>query len=148
MSEKNKALINQIIRFGLVGISNTIVSYVIYAVAFALTDNYFLANVLSWLLSVLHAYIWQNVFVFKEDKNAQKRVWWKVLLKTYAAYAFTGLLLNNLLLWLWVDVIDILYGNCQWAYGNRHCADGQGAFGISGTGAEYVCHDTGEFCNE
>ena len=85
MSEKNKALINQIIRFGLVGISNTIVSYVIYAVAFALTDNYFLANVLSWLL----------------------RVWWKVLLKTYAAYAFTGLLLNNLLLWLWVDVIDI-----------------------------------------
>ena len=107
MSEKNKALINQIIRFGLVGISNTIVSYVIYAVAFALTDNYFLANVLSWLLSVLHAYFWQNVFVFKEDKNAQKRVWWKVLLKTYAAYAFTGLLLNNLLLWLWVDVIDI-----------------------------------------
>lgn len=86
---------------------NTIVSYVIYAVAFALTDNYFLANVLSWLLSVLHAYFWQNVFVFKEDKNAQKRVWWKVLLKTYAAYAFTGLLLNNLLLWLWVDVIDI-----------------------------------------
>ena len=71
MSEKNKALINQIIRFGLVGISNTIVSYVIYAVAFALTDNYFLANVLSWLLSVLHAYIWQNVFVFKEDKNVQ-----------------------------------------------------------------------------
>ena len=62
---------------------------------------------LSWLLSVLHAYIWQNVFVFKEDKNAQKRVWWKVLLKTYAAYAFTGLLLNTLLLWLWVDVIDI-----------------------------------------
>ena len=55
MSEKNKALINQIIRFGLVGISNTIVSYVIYAVAFALTDNYFLANVLSWLLSVLHS---------------------------------------------------------------------------------------------
>ena len=43
MSEKNKALINQIIRFGLVGISNTIVSYVIYAVAFALTDNYFLS---------------------------------------------------------------------------------------------------------
>ena len=42
----------------------------------------------------------------------------------------------------------ILYGNCQWAYGNRHCADGQGAFRISGTGAEYVCHDTGEFCNE
>ena len=107
MSEKNKALINQIIRFGLVGISNTIVSYVIYAVAFALTDNYFLANVLSWLLSVQNAYIWKNVFVFKEDKNVQKRVWWKVLLKTYAAYAFTGLLLNNLLLWLWVDVIDI-----------------------------------------
>jgi hypothetical protein len=34
-------------------------------------------------------------------------VWWQVLLKTYCAYAFTGLVLNNILLWLWIDVVDI-----------------------------------------
>lgn len=117
MSIAKKALTGQVIRFGLVGVSNTVVSYVIYAVAFKVTKNYFLANVLSWLLSVLHAYVWQNIFVFKEDENAKKRIWWQVLLKTYAAYAFSGLFLNNILLWLWVDVVDIAVlftGLSQW----------------------------------
>jgi putative flippase GtrA len=99
--------LKQFIKFGLVGVSNTVVSYVIYAFTFALTDNYLLASVLSWLISVLNAYVWQNLFVFKENKDADKRVWWKVLLKTYCAYAFTGLFLSNILLWLWIDVIDI-----------------------------------------
>ena len=107
MSDRIKDIFKQFIRFGLVGISNTAVSYLVYALTFRLTDNYFLANVLSWLISVLNAYLWQNIFVFREDINAQKRVWWKVLLKTYMAYAFTGLFLNNVLLWLWVDIIDI-----------------------------------------
>lgn len=107
MSIAKKALFSQIIRFGLVGVSNTAVSYAVYAISFGFTGNYFFANVLSWLLSVLHAYVWQNIFVFKEDKAGQKRVWWKVLLKTYISYAFTGLLLNNILLWVWVDIADI-----------------------------------------
>lgn len=107
MSEAKKALLAQFVRFGLVGVSNTVVSYVVYALTFGLTDNYFLANVFSWLLSVLHAYVWQNIFVFREDTKLQKRVWWKVLLKTYAAYAVTGLFFNNVLLWLWVDIIDV-----------------------------------------
>lgn len=107
MSHSRKGTFGQFIRFGLVGVSNTLVSYVAYALTFKLTDNYFLANVLSWLISVLNAYLWQNLFVFREDTGAQKRIWWKVLVKTYLAYAFTGLFLNNVLLWLWVDVIDI-----------------------------------------
>lgn len=97
----------QFIKFGLVGVSNTIVSYVIYAVVFAISGSYILGNVISWLLSVLHAYIWQNIFVFKQSADKQKRVWWHVLLKTYMAYAFTGLFLNNVLSWLWISVIDI-----------------------------------------
>jgi putative flippase GtrA len=100
-------ILNQFIRFGLVGVSNTVVFYVIYAVFFAMTDNYIIANVAGWLISVLNAYLWQNMFVFKENKDAQKRVWWKVLIRTYCAYAFTGLILNNILLWFWIDVVDI-----------------------------------------
>ena len=49
----------------------------------------------------------QNIFVFKEDSNKEHRVWWKTLIKTYMTYAFTGLILNNILLFLWVNVIDI-----------------------------------------
>ena len=105
--ENAKKTLIQFLKFGLVGVSNTLVSYAIYAIVFAVSGNYLLGNVIAWLLSVLHAYLWQNIFVFRQDQAAQKRVWWKVLIKTYAAYAFTGLFLNNVLSWLWISVIDI-----------------------------------------
>ena len=37
----------------------------------------------------------QNMFVFKEDKNAEHRVWWKTLLKTYTAYAIIVSFVNE-----------------------------------------------------
>ncbi len=101
-----KSLI-QFIKFGIVGVSNTLVNYVVYALVYTPTDNYILANIVGWAVSVLNAYAWQNLFVFKQEEGKEKRVWWKVLLKTYAAYGFTGLILNNVLLWLWLDVISI-----------------------------------------
>lgn len=109
MGQENKinAAMIQFVKFGLVGVSNTLVSYIIYAVVFSMSANYFFSNIIAWLLSVLHAYFWQNIFVFRQDINAKKRTWWHVLLKTYTAYAFTGLFLNNVLSWLWISVIDI-----------------------------------------
>lgn len=103
---KKQAFI-QFIKFGLVGVSNTVVNQVVYMVCIALGMHYLAANLTAFALSVLHAFALQTRFVFKEDEQAEKRVWWKVLLKTYAAYAFTGLLLNNLLLILWIDIVEI-----------------------------------------
>lgn len=99
----------QFLKFGLVGISNTAVSYVIYALViyFCGVEHYVAAGVLSFIISVLNAYAWQTVFVFREEKGRGRRVWWQVLLRTYAAYAFTGLILNNALLYLWIEVVDI-----------------------------------------
>ena len=97
----------QFIKFGLVGLSNTLVSQVIYMIFTTLGLYPVLANIIAFVLSVLHAFYWQNRIVFKEDENAEKRVWWQVLLKTYSAYAFTGLFLNNVLLVVWLDLIKI-----------------------------------------
>lgn len=102
-----KKILIQFIKFGMVGVLNTLVYYVIYALTYMLCGNYFAANIVGWLISVINAYLWQNIFVFQEDAAREKRVWWKVLLKTYAAYAFTGLVVNNVMLWLWIDVIHI-----------------------------------------
>lgn len=103
----NKESIKQFIKFGLVGVSNTLISQIVYMICLALGAHYILASVLSFIISVLNAYILQNIFVFKQEDGLEKRVWWRVLLKTYAAYAFTGLLLNNLFLILWIDVIRL-----------------------------------------
>ena len=99
----------QFIKFGLVGVSNTIVSGVIYFLlnTVILPGVWIVASVVSWVISVLWAYFMQNIFVFKEDKNKEHRVWWQTLIKTYMTYAVTGLILNNILLFLWVNVIDI-----------------------------------------
>ena len=58
--------------------------------------------------------------MFRQDENAEKRVWWKVLIKTYISYSITGLFLTALLLWLWLDVINLgshIGGLCDWLAG-------------------------------
>ncbi len=102
-----KKSVRQFIAFGLVGLSNTIVSQVVYMIGIGLGFHYIIASIVSYIISVFNAFFWQNRFVFKQDSDAPARVWWKVLLKTYISYAFTGLFLGNLLLVLWLDIIHI-----------------------------------------
>ncbi len=101
-----KASFIQFIKFGLVGVSNTLINYIVYIIFFSIGVPYLIANAIGFIVSVLNAYFWGSRFVFKEDKNKEKRIWWKVLLKTYASYLF-GFFLNSFLLWLWVDVVQV-----------------------------------------
>ena len=105
-AQSKKAALWQFIKFGLVGVSNTLVNYIVYIIFVAIGAHYVVANTLGFIISVLNAYFWGSRFVFKEDKSKEKRVWWKVLLKTYAAYFF-GFLLNTVLLWLWITVLNV-----------------------------------------
>ena len=96
----------QFIKFGIVGISNTIISYVVYIVLIGVNIHYILASVVGFIISVLNSYYWNNKYVFKEDTE-QKRVWWRTLIKTFIAYAGTGLVLSNIMLIIWIEVIKI-----------------------------------------
>lgn len=102
----------QFIKFGIVGVSNTVISYLInIAVLFLLQPyqlnwDYIAGNIISFILSVLWSFYWNNrmVFTLKEGKS---RSIWKTLLKAYIAYGFTGIFLNNILSWLWVSKMGI-----------------------------------------
>lgn len=98
--------IKQFIKFGIVGLSNTLISYVIYVALVHLGMHYIGANIIGFLVSVLNAYYWNNKYVFKEQ-DGEQRIWWKALGKTFMSYAGTGLILSNVLLVLWVDLLDI-----------------------------------------
>ncbi len=98
--------IKQFIKFGIVGMSNTAISYIIYAVLVKLHVNYLIASVLGFVISVINSYYWNNKYVFKEAENEQ-RIWWKVLLKTFVSYSGTGLVLSNILLVIWIEWIGI-----------------------------------------
>lgn len=104
----------QFVKFGIVGVSNTVISYLIYAVSllafrkygwFAATD-YLVAQFVGFALSVLWSFYWNNKAVFVLEEGRQRSVW-KALLKTYVSYSFTGIFLNTLLIYLWVDLMHI-----------------------------------------
>lgn len=99
-------LLVKFIKFGLVGVLNTIISQVVYMVLISLGQHYIVASIAGFIISVFHAFLWQYNVIFKGN-DSEREVWWKALLKTYTAYAFTGLLLSNLLLILWIDVIRL-----------------------------------------
>ena len=102
----------QFIKFGIVGVTNNVIFYVVnIAVLFlfkkrAFEWDYMVANIAGFLISVLWSFFWNNKFVFKAGEN-EKRSVWKTLLKTYMAYGFTGIVLNNVLSYVWIEVFGI-----------------------------------------
>ncbi len=96
----------QFIKFGLVGLANTLISYIIYVILVFFSFHYLLANIVGFLISIINAYYWNNKYVFQVNEK-EKQVWWKSFLKTFISYAGTGLILNNILLFLWVDMLGI-----------------------------------------
>lgn len=94
----------QFIRFGMVGILNNLVFYVVYILLLNFGIYYVIANIIGFSISVFNAYYWNNKYVFVTD---HKRTWWKTFLKTYISYAGTGILLSNVLLMVWVEILNI-----------------------------------------
>ena len=112
LTDKKRQTFKEFLQFGLVGVSNTIISYLLYVVTLLLVSksgvkfDYIIANIVSWLLSVLWSIYWNNKFVFKKEEGEKRNIW-AALFKTYVSYGFTGLILNNILSVLWVSVLHI-----------------------------------------
>ncbi len=114
-SEKTKALFWQFVKFGIVGVSNVAVYYVInvaflwlcQAMSFSQRAQYLVANTVAFLISVLWSFFWNNRYVFAEHRKQGKKELAIALGKTYLAYAATGILLANVLSYLWIERLGI-----------------------------------------
>ncbi len=104
--------LTQFVLFGIVGVSNTVISYLLNIMVlgllspFRLAWDYIAGNLVAFLLSVLWSFYWNNRIVFTQGEG-QSRNLWKALLKAYAAYGFTGIVLNNILSWIWISMFHI-----------------------------------------
>ena len=104
--------LTQFVLFGIVGVSNTVISYLLHIMVlgllspFRLAWDYIAGNLVAFLLSVLWSFYWNNRIVFTQGEG-QSRNLWKALLKAYAAYGFTGIVLNNILSWVWISMFHI-----------------------------------------
>lgn len=110
---KNETL-RQIISFSIVGVSNTAVSYLLYilflhifdATKLSLKYDYLISSLLSFYLSVLWSFYWNNKITFKTKKN-EKRNMGRALLRTYLSCSLTGVIVQNILLYIFTEVFEI-----------------------------------------
>ena len=98
-----KKLLAQFIKFGLVGLSNTLVSWICYYVFLWINDDlYMLGSLVGTVVSIANAFFWNDRFVFSGgEKTWQSKM--KRLGKTYISYGGTSLL-SIVLLWLEVQL--------------------------------------------
>lgn len=103
--------IKQFIKFCIIGLSNTLLSYVINLITlytlrpYCIDMDYIIGNLVAFLISVLWAFYWNNKYVFSQQEGS--RGIFRKLLKTYLAYGFTGVILCNILSYFWIHVFYI-----------------------------------------
>jgi putative flippase GtrA len=89
----------QFIKFGLVGVSNTLISLAVYYICLHLL--HFapqICNLFGFIISVINAYIWNLRWVFKTSGSKGR------LLRFFCSYLFTYLL-SVALLYVWINVL-------------------------------------------
>lgn len=97
--DKKGEIILQFIKFGLVGVSNTLVAWACYYFFLWIDEDlYMIGSVVGTVVSIANAFFWNDKFVFKSDNN-DWRSKLKRLGKTYVSYGGTSLL-GILLLWI------------------------------------------------
>lgn len=112
--QTKKEVFIQFIKFGIVGVTNTVVSYVINVLVLFLLGklhlferwDYIIGNTVAFILSVLWSFFWNNKLVFDMGEASWKELL-QALLKMYLSYAFTGIILSNILSYIWIDVLHI-----------------------------------------
>jgi len=112
VNEEQWENILQFFKFCLVGASNSVISYGTNIISLkaleshGIKGDYIIANLIAFIVSVLWSFWLNNNYVFKQQEG-EKRSIFKALLKTYLSYGFTGLILTNILSYIWVDILGI-----------------------------------------
>jgi len=96
----------QFVKFGVVGLSNTAISYLIYSILVYLGLHYLVSSVIAFIISVLNSFFWNHKFVFK-DETGGKRSIARALMRTYASYAFSGFIVSNILLYIFIEFFGV-----------------------------------------
>lgn len=104
--EKALELFWQFFKFGLVGVSNTMVSwFCYYTILFINSDLYLLGSIIGTVVSIANAFFWNDKFVFSGNQQD-----WRSKLgrlgKTYVSYGGTSLL-SNVMLWAEVTFFSV-----------------------------------------
>ncbi|WP_191024579.1 GtrA family protein [Clostridium butyricum] len=101
-----KNLINQIIKFGIVGVLAFLIDYVLLFVLVEYLGMYYLiSSAISFTVSVVFNYICSMKFVFARRDDISKKKEFIVFL----ILSIVGLLINQAMMWIMVEKLLIYY---------------------------------------
>lgn len=90
------------IKFGLVGVLNTAINWIIFILLNSLGVYYIISNIISYSLSTLNSYIWNSKWVFKYNGDNIKETTFKFIILN-----IIGLILNTCILYILVDILGL-----------------------------------------
>lgn len=90
------------IKFGMVGVLNTLVNWVIFFILNAFGMYYILANIIAYALGTIHSYLWNTLWVFKYKEKASTDTTIKFVILNVV-----GLGLNTGILYVLVDLCNL-----------------------------------------
>ena len=105
--------LKQFWRFGLVGLSSTVVTYAIYAAVLwgytiagsTFKYSYLVASITAFVLSVLWSYAMNSAFAFKKERTLKTMI--PEIAKCYVSYGITGLVIANIILYFLVTMLGL-----------------------------------------
>ena len=112
-----KCLLVQFFKFGLVGISNTIINYGVEIIGFYVLFNkniwserlkILVVTILGFIISVLNSYYWNSYYVFSDPGMSNRKPQLLSFLKMTICYVATGLILAPILK-IWIHEAGVAY---------------------------------------
>jgi putative flippase GtrA len=92
----------QFVRFCLIGVLNTLITFIAYSILVYFGVIYLIANFVGFILGVINSFYWNNRYVFA-NTGSEKRKLIHTFLKTIIANSFTGIFLVSILLIIFVE---------------------------------------------
>lgn len=100
-----KQLVNQLIKFGIVGVIATIIDWTIFYLLFNLFNvNYLVAKTIAFAISTVFNYLLSMKYVFQSKFGAEER---HKEFQLFVLSSLIGLSLTLILLWFTVEIIGI-----------------------------------------
>lgn len=89
------------IKFGVVGVSNTLINWICFFLLNHLGIYYIIANVLSYAIAIINSFIWNSKWVFRYTENKFTTIKKFILLNLF------GLIINTFILYILVSFLFI-----------------------------------------
>ena len=94
--------LSRFIKFGLVGVLNTIINWILFILLNNMGVYYIISNIIAYSISTLNSYLWNSKWVFKYNGNNVNQTTFKFIILN-----IIGLVLNTIILLLLVDIIKL-----------------------------------------